>query len=481
MDAANSPRGRGHLMKHSHDSLLNTVRAAIMREALLEPKQRVIAAVSGGADSTALLHVLAALEHPVEVAHFDHHTRGGESARDAEFVRDMAARLGVPFHADGADVAAEAQTAGRSFEEYARAARYAFLCRVAEETGCSTVALGHHCDDQAETVLMRVLRGTAGRGLAGMLPLRMEGVVRIIRPLLECHHHELYHWLKKHGIVWREDVTNANPEHARRNRIRHELIPQLARDYNPVIGDTLASLARAQRLDNALLEDLLDRECARLGLGPETPEQIPVAALGGLHPALRRRWWVGQFERVGGRVGWAHVEGAEFFLRNAKVGDYWDIGGGNLLYRGRGAISFTLSQPETVPEDHALAVPGETAALGRVFRVTLKPAATLPPGGAKAWCTPARQVFDAARISGPLHVRTRRPGDRFRPLGLDGTKKLQDYFVDRGVPKPLRDRVPLVTAGGVILWVVGHVPSADAAVTDGTENLIEVEVRHAGE
>ncbi len=469
-------------MKHSHDRLLNTVRGVIMRNALLEPKQRVIAAVSGGADSSALLHILARLEYRVEVAHFDHHTRQGESTRDAEFVRDMATRLGVPFHAGGADVAAEARAAGRSFEDHARRARYAFLRQVSEETGCRTVALGHHLDDQAETVLMRVLRGTAGRGLAGMLPLRMEGVVRIIRPLLECHHHELCHWLEKRGIVWREDASNADPEQARRNRIRHELMPELARDYNPVIRDTLAGLARAQRYDNALLEELLDRECARLGLGPETPEQVPIAALERLHPALRRRWWVRQFERVGGTVSWAHIDSAEFgFLRNAKVGDNWDIGGGNLLYRGRGAISFTHLQPKRPPEDQALAVPGETAALDHVFCVTLKSAAALPPGGAKAWCTPLRQVFDAARVSGPLHMRTRRPGDRFRPLGLNGTKKLQDYFVDRGVPEPLRDKVPLLTAGGTILWVVGHVPSVDAAVTDETENLIEVEVRHAGE
>ncbi len=469
-------------MKHSQDRLLNTVRAAIMRDALLEPKQRVIAAVSGGADSTALLHVLLDLDYAVEAAHFDHHTRRGESARDAGFVRDMAAGLGIPFHAGGADVAAEARSVGCSFEDHARRMRYAFLCRVAEKTGCGTVALGHHSDDQAETVLMRVLRGTAGRGLAGMLPARMEGVVRIIRPLLECHHRDLCHWLEKRGGAWREDATNADPEHARRNRIRHELIPQLARDYNPGIGDTLAGIARAQRLDNALLEDLLDRECARLGLGPETPEQIPVEALGKLHPALRRRWWVRQFERIGSAVSWAHIDSAEFgFFWKAKVGDYWDIGGGNLLYRGRGTISFTLSRPETPPEEQALAVPGETAALGCIFRVTLQPAAALPPGGAKACCNPSRQVFDASRISGPLHVRTRRPGDRFRPLGLNGTKKLQDYFVDRGVPGPSRDRVPLLTAGDAILWVVGHVPSAAAAVTEKTSDLVQVEVRHAGE
>jgi tRNA(Ile)-lysidine synthase len=468
-------------MNHSHDSLLNTIRAAIMRDTLLEPGQRVVAAVSGGADSTALLHALVTLGHPVEAAHFDHHTRQGESARDAEFVRDMAAELGVPFHAGGADVAADAREAGRSFEDQARRARYAFLRGVAEKTGCNAVALGHHRDDQAETVLLRLLRGTAGRGLAGMLPVRMEGNLRIVRPLLDCTHGELCHWLRKRGIAWREDATNADPDHARRNRVRHELLPALAREFNPCIHDALASLAHAQRFDNALLEELLDRECARLGLAPDIREEISIPLLLSMHPALRRRWWVRQFERVGAKPAWAHINAADHHLTGAKVGERMDLGRGVFLYRGRGTVSFAGSKTEERAEDAVLAVPGETAALDRMFRVTVTPAAALPPGGARVWCNATRQVFDAARIPGVLRVRTRRPGDRFRPLGMNGTRKLQDYFVDRGVPQPLRDKVPLVTADDAILWVVGHAPSADAAVTAETEQLLQVEVRHAGE
>lgn len=468
-------------MMYSHDSLLNTVRDAIMRDGLLEAKQRVIAAVSGGADSTALLHILTVLEYRVEAAHFDHHTRQGESARDAEFVRDMAAALGVPFHAGGADVAAEAREAGRSFEDHARRARYAFLRQVAEETGCGVVATGHHRDDQAETVMLRLLRGTAGRGLAGMLPARMEGGVRVIRPLLECSHFELCHRLRKSGIAWHEDATNANPDHARRNRIRHELLPALARDYNPVIAQSLARLADTQRLDNALLEELLDRECARLGLAPEAPEQIPVSALLSMHPALRRRWWSRQFERLGAKPHWAHIDAADHLLTGGRVGQLMDLGRGVVLYRGRAIISLAVPQAATPEESTVLAVPGETTAMGRVFRVARKSVSALPPDGARAWCTPLRQVFDEARVRGELRVRTRRPGDHFHPLGMNGTKKLQDYYVDRGVPRPMRDKVPLVTAGDAILWVVGHAPSSDAAVTPATEQLLEVEVRHAGE
>jgi tRNA(Ile)-lysidine synthase len=467
-------------MNPVQDSLLNTATAAIMRDALLEPGERVIAAVSGGADSTALLHLLAALGYRVEAAHFDHHTREGESARDAGFVRDMAAGLGVPFHAGGTDVAADARTAGRSFEDQARAARYAFLRRLAEETGCSAVATGHHRDDQAETVLLRLLRGTAGRGLAGMLPVRMEGGLRIVRPLLGCTRAELRAWLESRAIPWREDATNADPDHARRNRVRHELLPALARDHNPLIHAALARLADAQRLDNALLEELLERESARLGIGPVAPEQIPVPALLSMHPALRRRWWAIQLANQGGRVDGARIDAAETFLAAARTGARLDLGHGLFLCRGRGAVLFSR-EPAAACETVALAVPGETAALGRLFRVTLKPAVALPPGGARAWCGPSRQVFDAARIKGALRVRTRRPGDRFRPLGMDHARKLQDYLVDRGVPEPLRDAVPLVTADEVIVWIVGHAPSSDAAVTPETEQLIEVEVRHAGE
>jgi tRNA(Ile)-lysidine synthase len=352
---------------------------------------------------------------------------------------------------------------------------------VAEKTGCNAVALGHHRDDQAETVLLRLLRGTAGRGLAGMLPVRMEGNLRIVRPLLDCTHGELCHWLRKRGIAWREDATNADPDHARRNRVRHELLPALAREFNPCIHDALASLAHAQRFDNALLEELLDRECARLGLAPDIREEISIPLLLSMHPALRRRWWVRQFERVGAKPAWAHINAADHHLTGAKVGERMDLGRGVFLYRGRGTVSFAGSKTEERAEDAVLAVPGETAALDRMFRVTVTPAAALPPGGARVWCNATRQVFDAARIPGVLRVRTRRPGDRFRPLGMNGTRKLQDYFVDRGVPQPLRDKVPLVTADDAILWVVGHAPSADAAVTAETEQLLQVEVRHAGE
>ncbi len=468
-------------MKNSQDSVVEAVHAAILRDGLLEPGQRVIVAASGGADSTALLHVLAELGYRVEAAYFDHRTRGGESARDALFVRDTAAALGIPFHTDGADVDGDARSAGRSFEDQARHARYAFLRRVAGETGCGVAAVAHHLDDQAETVLLHLLRGTAGRGLAGMAPFRTEDGMRIVRPLLGCTRAELRAWLRGRGISWREDATNADPHHALRNRVRHELLPALSRGYNPAISRGLARLAHAQRLDNELLDRLLEQECVRLNIGPVTPEQIPVSVLLSMHPALRRRWWLKEIERIGARPHWAHIDAADTFFAQAGVGERLDMGGGVLLYKGRDSVTFTTSRTDTARTDAALAVPGETTVLGRVFSVSLRPASDLPPGGARARCAPSRQVFDAARVCGALRVRTRQPGDRFRPLGMHGSRKLQDYFVDRGVPEPLRNAVPLVVADDGILWIVGHAPSADAAVTPETEQLLEVEVRDARE
>ena len=467
-------------MHQSNDKILNKVDSALMRGALLEPGRRVIAAVSGGADSTALLHLLLELGHRVEAAHFDHHTRNGESARDAEFVGAMAARLGVPFHAGGADVPELARARGRSFEECAREARHAFLRRTAETSGCGVVALGHHRDDQAETVLLHLLRGAAGRGLAGMAPVRTEGGVRLVRPLLDCTHAELCAWLTARGIAWREDATNADPAHARRNRVRHELMPALARDYNPQLGEALARLAAAQRLDNALLETLLDDECARLGLPPERAEAAGAGALAALHPALRRRWWARQFAGWGARMDGARIDAAEDFLQSARTGAWLDAGHGMQLYLGRDAILF-VPRRDVSDAEITLAVPGETAALGRVFRVARKPVSALPPGGPRAWCSPTRQVFDAARVAGALRVRTRRDGDRFRPLGMEHTRKVQDCLVDRGIAAPLRDRVPLLVADNGILWVVGCMPAADAAVTAKTRELLEVEVTHEGE
>ena len=472
-------------MTTTNDTFLETVRRTVARHGMIPPGARVLAAVSGGADSMALLHALRRLGHAVRAATFDHQTRGGESARDAAFAAAAAEALGVPCVSGTAPVAALAAERGESFEQCARAERYAFLRAAAEEAGCAVIATGHHRDDQAETVLMRVLAGVAGRGLGGIPPLRAEGSLLLARPLIAVSRPQIREWLAQNGLDWREDASNALP-HTARNRIRLDLMPLLARDHNPAVAEALARLAEAQRADNALLEALLDDHAQRHGLPPLPPgaaldeiADVPLAALRALPPALRRRWWMRLAEALGVRADHAAVGRAEALLEDGATGRAADLGGGVTLSLGRGSLAagrFSASFPggDATP----LPVPGSAAALGRRFHARLLFPEALGGKSPRDYCTPDRQIFDADRLPGPLTVRARRPGDRFQPLGMEGSRKLHDFLVDRGVPAPLRGRVPLLFAGDALLWVVGLMPAADAAVTGGTGRLLEVEVEH---
>ncbi len=459
-------------MSEREDAFLESVHTRIAAHKMVQPGDRVLAAVSGGADSMAMLYVLRALDIPLEIAHFDHQTRGRESRADAAFVRARATELGLPFHLESRPVAREARQAGVSFEQHARAVRYDFLLRIAAERGCAAVATAHHADDAAETVLMRVLRGSGPSGLAGVPPVRMERGVRIIRPLIDCARAEIEAWLRAHGIAWREDASNRDPRYLR-NRIRHQLLPELVQSYNPRLREALLRLAEAQRLENEVL-DRLAAEALRACM--PTPEAVTRDVFRGLHEAIRRRCVLRIAWDRNVEIPFERVVDAAAFIAGAPTGRYFDLGGGVSLYSGRHAVEIIDAGSAPAKSGGvSLPVPGEAVAQGRRFRASLLKAP--PAANLAAWCGPTRQVFDADAAGNLLEIRTRRTGDRFRPLGMEGTRKLKDYFIDVGIPAPRRDAVPLLIAGGRIVWVVGYAPGADAAVTPATKRFLKIEVK----
>lgn len=449
-------------MATSGDDILSRVCGTIARRHLPEPPARVLAAVSGGADSMALLHVLLRLGYRVEVAHLDHGTRAGESTEDARFVRETTVALGLPFHLETRDIPAEKAERGESFEQVAREARYAFLRRVAEARGCAAIATGHHADDQAETVLMRVLRGTSPGGFSGIPALRREGTVAVMRPLIDCTREEIRAWLKAEGIPWREDRTNAELETVR-NRVRHELLPAMA-SVNPGIRDALLRLAETQAVENEYLATAANEALDACVKG----DQLDRAAFAALPEALRRRVMQAYARRLGRDLDHDRLAAAAASVALGHTGTQVDLGGGALLYLGRSHAE--PARPASVAEK-ALEVPGEVSLLGLRCRARLMEA--VPPD-LPAYCHARRQVLDADAVGGALLVRTRRPGDRFRPLGMKGTRKLQDWFVDAGVPGPARDRRLVFEAAGAIVWVAGGPPSADSAVTARTARFLEI-------
>ena len=464
----------------------------IRRHALLPRGGRVVVALSGGPDSVALVHVLRELEPAGElavaaVAHFNHHLRGAEADQDEAFCRQMAEALDLPCEVGGADVRALAREQGRSVEDAARVARYAFLEQAADRVAADVIAVAHTREDQAETFLLRLVRGSGSRGLAGILP--RSG--RVVRPLLDVSRAELRQYAEEQGLGFRTDASNDNLS-IPRNRVRHELLPYLVREFSPGIVDVLARSAAIARDDDDCLQAeaiVLARSIVLTGDGGAGRTELDGPALMSLHPALAARvvQHALRARSAGGFIGFDHVERFLAFVRDGRPGSRLSLPGQQALHRGgrivlgpepaRDKIGRAANSFEIV-----LSIPGEVTLDRQGWTISAEP---LPAGDAGARFRTGRGG-SVAVASGPLilplAVRGRRPGDRFRPLGLGGRgKKLQDFLVDRKIPRETRDSLPLVVDGADrIVWVVGESVAEDFRVTEPSQGVLLLKARRLG-
>jgi tRNA(Ile)-lysidine synthase len=429
------------------------VRRYSLDNGLLPEGERILVAVSGGPDSTALLLALNQLSHrggfELAVGYLDHGLRGPQAAgREEAFVRDLATSRGLPVLVGHADVRARGRGRKQSIETAAREERYSFLLKSAHEAGCSLVATGHTASDQAETVLMHLLRGSGLGGLSGIAPRSAwpfgpDTKVGLIRPLLSVTRADTLSYCAALGIEALTDESNESPEFLR-NRLRQELIPSL-RQYNHDVEAALVRLADAARADNAVLDHLAEGAIERIDGGISLSREL----LNGWPQALRRRACIAAYEALLGDardVSQRHLTALDRLLTHGQTGDHLD------LPRG---VSATLKQESLVfasdpvaramPEDCAhLPVPGE-AMFGEL---------SLRAGG-PAILTAVVVEVDAEAAGNRLAVRRRRPGDRFQPLGMRETKKLQDFLVDEHVPRSERDSIPIFENERGIIWVGG--------------------------
>jgi tRNA(Ile)-lysidine synthase len=413
----------------------------MFRYNMLAPGDRVAAAVSGGADSVCLLSVLCELAGRLGVtvagvAHLNHKLRGEASEEDERFVAALAARHGVPFYREEA----AAGIAGGNLEQNARRERLKFFSRLIREGKADRIATGHTRDDQAETVLFRLLRGSGLAGLAGILPVTQEG---LIRPLLDLSRAEVREFLRARGIAWREDGSNHDRRFAR-NRIRHDLLPQLAREWNPGIGGALGHLAdlagEEERWWQAEIDALADKLFSQVDGGVE----IRVDALAGLPRAVARRLVRRAISLAGRRAEFEHVEKVIELARSGR-------GSGRLELPGvlveRSFDWMRLAAAGTPPEPEALrvAVPGRYRwAGGEVcFEVAEKPQ--------RAGC--ARLKWKGRQVPARLELRGWRAGDHYRPWGRSRDQKIHEMFQRARVPSWRRVFWPIVTNGSKILWV----------------------------
>jgi tRNA(Ile)-lysidine synthase len=471
-------------------SLLERVCRTIERYGLLPPGARVIVAASGGADSTALVCLLreAAVRLRIEVvglAHFNHRLRGEAADGDERFCRELAARFSLAFEAGRGDVREAARRLGASIEDAGRRLRYEFLDRARAGAGATHVAVGHTRDDQAETVLMNLLRGAGTLGLGGM-PVSRDAFVR---PLIDCGHRELVEYLDAAGVAFREDESNLDRRHFR-NRIRHDLVPVLER-IAPAAREALARAAESARADAVYLDELAANRLAQIAAqAPGPAVSLDAAALGSLPIALARRVAsLALRQASGGRfVGFDQAERLLALARGTVRGprafpgvSASITGTGQLLLvptRGRGRAGKTETGPPRTFFRKSLSIPGEAdLGCGLALSSELRPAGAEAMGFAASVSSGRTAVVDADLVSG-LWVRFRRPGDRVRPLGLGGHKKLQDVFVDRRVPRGERDRVPLVVdRDDRIVWVAGHAISEEFRVTGRTRAVVILTLR----
>jgi tRNA(Ile)-lysidine synthase len=466
--------------------LIERVCRTIDRYRLLPPGARVLVAASGGADSTALVWLLRELSSRLAfdlagLAHFNHRLRGQEADADEAFCRDLAGRLNVTFVGGQGDVRAGAATFGTSIEDAARRLRYEFLCKAQATVSATRVAVGHTRDDQAETVLLHLLRGAGTRGLAGMPVSRDD----IVRPLIECSHAELVAWLEENGRACRHDESNDDRRFAR-NRLRHAVMPVLERAF-PGAAVALARSAELARVDAEYLDGVADERFASVVREQDGGFFVDVEAIGLLPRALASRVARLALSRASRRyIGSEHAAGLLQLACGPSPGRLLlpglqaDRVGSEIVIRPR---SGRAALPEDEPEGPAgtsgrvlLSIPGEVP-LGDGRSVSSDVRHDRPSEAELASTDGSTAVVDADSCSG-LAVRYRRPGDRFSPLGVRGRKSLQDFFVDRKVPRRERGRVPLVVDGeDRIVWVAGHAVCADYRVTEATRAVVILKLR----
>jgi tRNA(Ile)-lysidine synthase len=457
-------------------NLIERVARYASQHRLWTAETRVVAAVSGGSDSVAMLFVLRELAARGQLvlaglAHLNHHVRGAEADADAAFCRELAARLEIPAVAGDADVPALAARDGVSLEVAGRDARQQFYREAMQSAKAAAVAVAHTRDDQAETVLLRLTRGAGTSGLAGIAPRRGP----LVRPVLAVTRGELQQFLQSTGEPWREDATNQDRS-IPRNLIRHEVLPLLT-SINAGAGAALARAAELLRLDADLLETLANAAYIQI---VETTDNNNVVVRSGeltkLPAALATRVARYALETADPEGSYGLEEALA--LRAFAAGEAGATLPGLRLERfGANAVLISKGSPPKAVEEFELrlAIPGTVEAPHGAWAVSAEGPLPTPASVDRGAST---AIVDARALGDHLIVRPRRPGDRLQPLGAPGRKKVQDVLVDRKVPRDDRDLVPIVTTEkGDIVWVAGQVLADPFRVTSLTSSVVILTLR----
>lgn len=465
--------------------IINIVERAIssaLADSGIARGERMLVAISGGADSVALIHALRRLggglhrdenQHGylLTAAHLNHKLRGAESDRDEHFVRELCERLQIELIVERTD----SLLGVSNLEERARDLRHEFMNRAADRIGARRIALAHHADDQAETVMMRLLRGSGAAGLSAMGPT---GPGRIVRPMLTLGREQILAYLDAIGAAYVTDSSNLSPA-ILRNRVRHELLPMLEREFAPRLRRRLAGLADEMRSLNGYIGSEASRELRRR---QDSPARLDLTGFTELHPALANatlrellRAQIGDLRRVYRR----DIGRMSRLCAVAVPGSIAELAGGWRLrceYNAAVLERANAAKPSSFELELAGDGVTEVPASGFTFFArTLRPGDRgFPREASMPRANQMEALFDADEIEGQLMVRSFWHGDRIQPLGMTGTRKIHDVFTDRKVPRERRATWPIVQSGKGILWIPGMVRSRYALVTETTKNLLQL-------
>lgn len=450
--------------------MLKKVSNYITKHNMVRENNHIILAISGGPDSMALLYIMDKLKQDLNitltVAHVNHSLRP-EADEEESFVKKCSLDLGIPFYSHKADVAKIALEEKKSIEDAGRQVRYQFFRQLLNDLKADQIATAHHQDDNAETVLLNLLRGTGIKGLRGIMPVNDN----IIRPLLGVSKLEIMDYLKDNSLPYCIDDSNFDPIYLR-NKIRHELIPLLEKEYNPNIIEGLSKLAVIAREENEFLE-LKTEEMFNKALLSQSASTIKLnhAIVTNLPMALRKRVILYALSVIAGEKGW-EANDIDIILdlmtkkgsskmvhlkKDVRVGKVYD------------ELVFSTTEKERISFDYLLDIP-TTIVLptGDEYLIKLVNAADFNADEYMAY-------LDYDKCTLPLHLRSRKPGDVFSPYGLNGKKKLKDFFIDLKIPHSKRNEIPLLTsATGDIYAVIGYRVSNLASVDKDSKRIVVI-------
>jgi len=434
------------------DAFIGSIRETIERQGLIPDEANVVVGVSGGADSVALLRALCQLRIPVTIAHLNHQLRGAESEADEQFVRELAEELSLPVAVKRVAVRELAETSELSIEMAARQVRHDFFATFEN----SVIALAHHADDQAETFILKLGRGAGSEGLGGMPPFQKIGRIRLIRPMLEIPRVEILQWMEENGFTWREDASNLD-EQFLRNRVRHTILPLLEKELNPTIREAILRTMDILREENEWMNGIIAD-------GRVPMADLPLAA----QRRMLRKWL---FKNEAENVDYNAVE---------KILSLMDAGNGTTVFelsdRQRVVVEYGTPRFEHVGQA-SLPSQGRLESLPHIRLTSEKGTGWRKDHGKGVGILPAEASFDADKVNNaPIKMRHFEPGDRMAPLGMEGSRKLQDILTDQKIPRAQRSAIPVVVCRGEIIWLPGYRTARGWEVQGDTGDAVHVRV-----